>query len=425
MTTLRPERYSAIAIAMHWIIALLLLFQTGLGWALEDLPKGAVQFAGYQFHKSVGITILLLSVARLVVRLFKARPAQVRDGKAQMMLASVVHVLLYAVMIVGPLTGWIIVSTAKVRLQTMLFGTIPWPDLPVGQAFHEPAEFLHGALGTVGLALIVLHVAGALYHHFKREDVIGRMLPASIRSHGAIGIAGFAAIALGAGALLCGLFLSFPASKAVPSGVVATPSEGGSKEAAVEPSAASLEAPSQTAVASEAAESSAAKAAPWKLEKGGRLGFTAEYSGEAIKGSFSRWDATIVFDPGDLPGSSIRATIDLASVDSGDSQRDDMLRSESFFGIGAHPTAQFVSNSIRTVGEGRYVANGTLSLHGQRKPVSLRFMLKIDGDRAAASGSASLQRLSFGVGESEWSATDQLKDAVGVDFTLKAVRKMP
>lgn len=425
MTTLRPERYSAIAIALHWIIALLLLFQIGLGWALENLPKGAVQFAGYQFHKSVGITILLLSVARLVVRLFKARPAPVQDGKAQMMLASAVHVLLYAVMIVGPLTGWIIVSTAKVRLQTMLFGTIPWPDLPVGQAFHEPAEFLHGALGTVGLALIVLHVAGALYHHFKREDVIGRMLPASIRSHGAIGIAAFAAIALGAGALLCGLFLSFPASKAVPSGVVATPSDAVSKEAAVEPSAASLEAPSQTAVVSEAAESSAAKAAPWKLEKGGRLGFTAEYSGEAIKGSFSRWDATIVFDPEDLPGSSIRATIDLASVDSGDSQRDDMLRSESFFGIGAHPTAQFVSNSIRTVGEGRYVANGTLSLHGQRKPVSLRFMLKIDGDRAAASGSASLQRLSFGVGESEWSATDQLKDAVSVDFTLKAVRKMP
>lgn len=425
MTTLRPERYSAIAIALHWIIALLLLFQIGLGWALEDLPKGAVQFAGYQFHKSVGIMILLLSVARLVVRLFKARPAPVQDGKAQMMLASAVHVLLYAVMIVGPLTGWIIVSTAKVRLQTMLFGTIPWPDLPVGQAFHEPAEFLHGAPGTVGLALIVLHVAGALYHHFKREDVIGRMLPASIRSHGAIGIAGFAAIALGAGALLCGLFLSFPARKTVPSGVVATPSDAVSKEAAVEPSAASLEAPSQTAVASEAAESSAAKAAPWKLEKGGRLGFTAEYSGEAIKGSFSRWDATIVFDPEDLPGSSIRATIDLALVDSGDSQRDDMLRSESFFGIGAHPTAQFVSNSIRTVGEGRYVANGTLSLHGQRKPVSLRFMLKIDGDRAAASGSASLQRLSFGVGQSEWSATDQLKDAVGVDFTLKAVRKMP
>ena len=50
MTTLRPERYSALAIALHWAIALMLLFQIGLGWALEDLPKGVAQFAGYQFH---------------------------------------------------------------------------------------------------------------------------------------------------------------------------------------------------------------------------------------------------------------------------------------------------------------------------------------------------------------------------------------
>ncbi|KHS46765.1 YceI family protein [Novosphingobium subterraneum] len=422
MTTLRPERYSALAIILHWAIALLLLFQIGLGWALEDLPKGAVQFSGYQFHKSVGIAILLLSLARLVVRLFKARPAPVQDGKAQMLLASAVHVLLYAVMILGPLTGWIIVSTAKVRLQTMLFGKVPWPDLPVGQAFHEPAEVLHGALGTVGMALIVLHVAGALYHHFKREDVIGRMLPAAIRSHGAIGIAGFAAIALGAGALICGLFLSFSGNKspgAKPPGEVAS---GSAADVPIEEPSAS--ASSEPAVA-ESAAATAAKASPWKLEKGGRLGFAAEYSGEAINGSFSRWDATIVFDPEDLPGSSIRATIDLASVDSGDSQRDDMLRSDSFFAVGAHPKAQFVSTSIKEAGQGRYVANGTLSLHGQRKPMALRFALKISGDKATATGNATLQRLSFGVGEAEWSATDQLKDAVGVNFNIKATRQAP
>lgn len=422
MTTLRPVRYSGIAIALHWAIALLLLFQIGLGWALEDLPKGAVQFAGYQFHKSIGITILLLSLARLAVRLFRPRPAPVQDGKAQMLLASAVHVLLYAVMIVGPLTGWIIVSTAKVRLQTMLFGKVPWPDLPVGQGLHEPSEVLHGALGTVGIILIGLHVAGALYHHFKREDVIGRMLPAAVRSHGSIGIAGFAAIALGAGALICGLFLSFPPSSYV-TPEIPRPSASPMVEDGADDEPAEA-ATTESAVA-ELEGATVAKASPWKLEKGGRLGFTAEYSGEAIKGSFSRWDATIVFDPEDLQGSSIRASIDLASVDSGDSQRDDMLRSESFFGVGAHPTAQFVSSSIRVAGEGRYVASGMLSLHGQRKPVALRFSLKIDGDRATASGNATLQRLSFGVGEAEWSATDQLKDAVGVDFNLKAVRKAP
>lgn len=418
MTAISPTRYSAAAIALHWILALLLLFQVGLGGGLEHLPKGFAQFAGYQFHKSVGILILLLSLVRLGVRLVKARPAPVPDGKPQMFLASAVHVLLYAIMLGGPITGWVIVSTAKVKLQTMLFGVVPWPDLPVGQALHEPAEFMHGLLGPMTLGLVLLHVAGALYHHFKREDVIGRMLPAAIASRTAIGIAAAVAIVAGFLALSGGRGLVFAAPAAAPSAqassaeVIDDPLPAASaSEVAVEPSQGASEAAAM------------AKAAPWKLEKGGRLGFSAEYSGEAIKGSFGRWDAKIVFDPEDLAGSSIRATIDLASVESGDSQRDDMLRSDSFFGVGSNPSAQYVSTSIRETGAGRYVANGTLTLHGQRKPMTLRFSLKIDGDKATANGSATLQRLSFGVGEAEWSATDQLKDVVGVDFSFRATRQ--
>lgn len=418
MTAISPSRYSAAAIALHWILALLLLFQIGLGGGLEHLPKGVAQFAGYQFHKSVGILILLLSLARLGVRLTKARPAPVPDGKAQMMLASAVHVLLYAIMIGGPITGWIIVSTAKVRLQTMLFGVVPWPDLPVGQGLHEPAEALHGLLGPMTLGLVLLHVAGALYHHFKREDVIGRMLPAAIASWRAMGIAAVVAIIAGFLALSGGRGMTFSAPAAAPS-VQASASEVVDEGLPEASESEAVAAPSE--VASEVAES--AKAVPWKLDKGGRLGFTADYNGEAIKGSFGRWDARIVFDPEDLAGSSIRATIDLASVESGDGQRDDMLRSDSFFGVGANPSAQYVSTSIRETGAGRYVANGTLTLHGQRKPVALRFSLKIDGNKASATGSAALQRLSFGVGEAEWSATDELKDTVGVDFSFRATRQ--
>jgi polyisoprenoid-binding protein YceI len=324
-------------------------------------------------------------------------------------------------MILGPLTGWVIVSTAKVRLQTMLFGTVPWPDLPVSAALHDPAEGLHGLLAFVGLLLILLHVAGALYHHFKREDVIGRMMPAAIASHKAVGIAAAVAIVGGFLAMTVGRTMSFtPAAQTAP---VVEPSASDMSDieepAAVASDAAVAAEPS--AAASELAAS--AKARPWKLEKGGRLGFTAEYSGEAIRGTFNRWDAAIVFDPDDLPGSSIRVTIDLASVESGDGQRDDMLKGDSFFGAGAQPQARFVSSAIRKRGEGRYVANGTLALHGKSRPVAVNFTLKIDGDKATASGSTTLQRLAFGVGESEFSTTDQMKDAVGVDFTLKATRQ--
>ena len=419
MTDLRPARYSLAAVILHWSIAALLLLQIGLGWGLEDLPKGVAQFAGYQFHKSIGITILLLSLARVLVRLVRPRPAPVPASKPQMLLASGVHLLLYGVMILGPLTGWIIVSTAQVRLQTMLFGTIPWPDLPVGQALHEPAEGLHGLIGTVGFLLIVLHIAAALYHHFKREDVIGRMLPASIASHKAIGIAAAIAVLGGLGLMIAGRTMSF-ASSASPAAPIAAGSEAVAAPEATEAVAMPSEA-APSATASDVAIS--AKALPWTVEKGSRLGFTADYTGEAIRGTFTRWDAAIVFDPEDLPGSSIKVTVDLTSVESGDGQRDDMLKSDSFFGTGANPKAVFRSTSIRESGAGRYVAAGTLSLHGKARPLAVTFALKIDGDKATATGNASLQRLSFGVGEAEWSATDQLKDAVGVDFALKATRK--
>ncbi|MES2302063.1 MAG: cytochrome b, partial [Pseudomonadota bacterium] len=268
MTELRPARYSLAAIVLHWAIAALLLFQIGLGWALEDLPKGVAQFAGFQFHKSVGIAILLLSAARLAIRLLKARPAPVPASRPQMLLASGVHLLLYAVMILGPLTGWIIVSTAKIRLQTMLFGAIPWPDLPVGAALHEPAEGLHGLLGTVGFLLIVLHVAGALFHHFKREDVIGRMLPAAISSHKAIGIAAAVAVIAGLGVMIAGRSMSFGAAPvSLPSAEASSQPEALAPALASEPAALSSEV-APAALAS--ADSANVKASAWTLGKGGR-----------------------------------------------------------------------------------------------------------------------------------------------------------
>lgn len=419
MQRISPARYSATAIVLHWGIAALLLFQISLGWRLEDLPKGVTQFNGYQLHKSVGIAILLLSVLRVAVRFLKPHPAPVTGNAAAVLLAKAVHVLLYVVMIGGPLSGWIIVSTAKVRLQTMLFGVVPWPDLPVGAGLHEPAEGLHGLLGFVGFLLIVLHVAGALFHHFKRDDILARMMPGAVRSRRALHIAAAIVVAGAFLAMVFGKTMSLGASPpAAPeasapadeASIAALPEAAPSEVAVPEPSASAL------------AEDEAAKASAWKLDKGGKLDFTADYTGDAINGSFTRWDAAIRFSPEDLPGSSIRVTIDLASADTGDSQRDDMLKSDSFFNVVAHPKAVFTSSSIRQRGTGSYAAAGTLDLHGTKQPLTINFTLKIAGDKASASGQASLRRSSFGVGSAEWAGTDELKDPVGIAFSLKATR---
>lgn len=423
MQNLAPQRYSTMAIVLHWALAILLLFQLGLGWRMEDLPKGMAEFTAFQLHKSVGISILVLSFARLGIRWVFPRPAPVPGPAPAMFLARAVHALLYVVMIGGPLTGWILVSTSKIKLQTMLFGLVPWPHLPLGRGWHEPTEALHKLIAWLLAALFVLHVAGALRHHWLRSDVIGRMLPASLVSRSALNMA--AAAALLAGGLAFAAAWAWPFGEGQPAAQARPPAASLALAPSATPTAAasSEAAPSETASAVVSATSeAAAKATTWQVEPGGRLGFRAEYAGSPVEGAFTRWDAEIRFSPDDLPGSRIRVTIDLASVDTAEAQRDDMLRSSSFFDIGAHPRATFVSNSIRERGPGRYVANGTLTLHGRSQPVAVSFDLAIADDRATASGSARIQRTAFGVGSGEWAGTDQIADGVSINFRLRARR---
>lgn len=413
-----PSRYSAIAIVLHWALALLLLFQLALGWRMEDLPRGSGEtFAAFQLHKSIGISILLLSLARLGLRLVFPRPAPWPDSRLNMMLARGVHVLLYLVMIGGPLTGWILVSTSRTKVDTLLFGTVPWPHLPLGSAWHEPAEAGHAVLAWLLVGLFVLHVAGALRHHVLREDLLGRMLPARLASHGAL--------TAGAIAALAGTALAFAAGQWLPIGKAATatsPAIAPTQLASPAPTESTAPEASESA-SPEASESAASTAAvPWTVEPGGRLAFRADYSGSPVDGSFTRWDADIRFSPDDLEGSRVRVTIDLASADTADGERDAMLKGDSFFDTAAHPRATFVSSRIRERGPGKYAAAGTLTMHGVSRPVTLDFDLRIEDDRAMASGSARLSRTAFGVGSGEWAATDQIADGVSVNFRLKARR---
>ena len=163
--------------------------------------------------------------------------------------------------------------------------------------------------------------------------------------------------------------------------------------------------------------------ADWNITPGGRLGFTAQWNGDAVNGSFGRWIGKIRFSPDDLPNSTIRAEVDLASANTSDSQRDDMLQGSDFFNAAAHPKAVFNAASMRHSGGNRYRASGSLSMHGTSRPVSLDFTLDIKDDVARVSGSTRLNRTSFGVGSGEWAATDQIADGVAVNFAFSARKK--
>lgn len=180
------SRYSTVAILLHWLIAAAIIFQMALGWRMED-ANGPAGFAIFQLHKSIGITILLLSLARLGWKLIKPEIPPVPGRPAWEHLASrVVHTGFYVIMIGLPLTGWAIVSTSRTGIPTVLFGVAPWPHLPMlstlaapaKEAWHEASEFGHNALVYMTLALLFLHLGAVAKHQLiDRDMVLARMAP--------------------------------------------------------------------------------------------------------------------------------------------------------------------------------------------------------------------------------------------------------
>ncbi|NIJ09496.1 cytochrome b561 [Sphingomonas vulcanisoli] len=181
------RRYSLVAIAFHWLIALLILFNLYLGWSMDHWATGMSKFSIFQLHKSIGITVLALSVLRLLWRLtHKAPPFPATMQAWERTAASVTHWTFYALMIVLPFTGWIVVSASPLNIPTLLFKTVPLPhlgfvhDQPIGTrtAIDHGIGTTHLVLAYIFGALILIHIAAALKHQFiQRDGVLRRMLP--------------------------------------------------------------------------------------------------------------------------------------------------------------------------------------------------------------------------------------------------------
>jgi cytochrome b561 len=187
-TSIDRSRYSQVAIVLHWIIAALILVNLYLGFRMGFL-RGFAQFNVFQLHKSVGITILVFSVARLVWRLLNPPPGS-HHMKPWEKAAAGVHWGFYVIMIGMPLSGWIVVSTSRLDLPTMLYRLIPWPHFPIVHGLNVGTKAIinnasgatHLILAWSALALLALHIGAVVKHQFlDRNPVLGRMLPFSCR----------------------------------------------------------------------------------------------------------------------------------------------------------------------------------------------------------------------------------------------------
>lgn len=151
--------------------------------------------------------------------------------------------------------------------------------------------------------------------------------------------------------------------------------------------------------------------------------FTFEQAGANNTGRFGKYTADVTFSQDNLPASKIDVSIDITSLDTGDKERDDTLKSADLFNPAKFPKARFVSSKITATGPGRFEAQGKLTIRDQTKDIKLPITFQTRDEKGKQvgflTGRYTLKRLEYGVGQGEWKSLEWVKDDVLVTFSLK------
>jgi polyisoprenoid-binding protein YceI len=170
----------------------------------------------------------------------------------------------------------------------------------------------------------------------------------------------------------------------------------------------------------------AAAAAPVRYTldpAGSMLRFSFEQAGAANNGRFAKFTSDVTFSADNLPASKIDTTIDVTSLDTGDKERDDTLKSADLFDVAKFPKARFVSSKITLAGASRYEAQGKLTIRNVTKDLKLPLTFQTKEEKGKLvgymTGRVTIKRLEYGVGQGDWKSTEWVKDDVLVTFSLK------
>ena len=393
------QRWGALAQLLHWVVVWAILTQFLLADAADELPAGIGKLATLARHKSVGITILLLAVLRLLWKRYNRQhsPSLPADLKPyEVWLARLTHHGLYGLLLLLPLSGWMM-SSAK-NYPVSWFGLAVLPDLvSPSQTLFVLLKALHEILADLLVVLALVHVGAALVHHFvRRDDVVRRMLPFPRKAGARIAVMlAFVAV----GALL--LLRLMPGTGAASDGTAAG-----------------------TQTAAPAADAGANAASAWVTDaQRSTLEFVFTQSGAATTGHFSAFAADVDFTPGATPSGRLAVRIEMNSADTGDAGRNEQLGSTDLFNVASNPQATYDATAFTAEPDGSYRADGALTLRGVSVPVPLQLRFSTEGDEAVLQGSATLDRLAFGVGQGEWKSTEWIAAEVKVAFNVRLVKR--
>jgi cytochrome b561 len=172
------ERWGTVSQALHWLIVLLILVQGTIGLLMDDMRSGPDKIEVYALHKSIGLSVLALALLRLGWRLVAGSPRPVPGTpRWQRWAASASHGLLYVLLLVLPLSGWVLNSAAGFPLQWFSLFNLP-PLAAQDELLRAQAEAAHEWLFWLLCLVASVHAAAAFYHHlFLRDATLSRMLP--------------------------------------------------------------------------------------------------------------------------------------------------------------------------------------------------------------------------------------------------------
>lgn len=382
------DGYSGVARLLHWAVAGAIVLQYVLANLADSSESRFREFVLLANHKSVGITILCVALLRLLWRFVASAPNPLPMPAWQRTAAAISHGSLYALMLLMPLTGWLMSSASNVPVSW--FNLFQLPNLVgPGEDLAALFETTHETMAKILFFLALLHVVAALKHTlFDRDGALRRIASP-------VSLASFVMI------VAAGLFFLVPEIQA---------RDGASAE-----SQAADDEPDQ-ASANDAPP-------PWAIDyEASSIVFTAEQAGASFDGEWTDWSADIVFDATALESASFDVTVRVAGVATGDSDRDETLMDAEFFAASAHPTVRYQATDFEATANGGYVANGVLELKGGSHPVVLEFTVDEQPEGRVLEGQAGLDRLALGIGTGEWSDTAWIGQYVEVMVRVVASR---
>ncbi|MEM1273886.1 MAG: cytochrome b/b6 domain-containing protein [Pseudomonadota bacterium] len=392
------ERFGSVAKTLHWATALLILTLIPLGlvaknWPYDTSDALAIKAMLFSLHKTLGVATFFVAVVRILWAVVQPRPVALGTAHGwQAFMAEVVHYALYAALIIVPLSGWLH------HAATDGFAPIWWPFgqnlpfIPTSEPLAAALAQIHFAASFLLAGLIGLHIAGALKHHvIDRDPTLLRMLPGRRD-----------------------LEISVPTAPAPHSmapvfsatGIWALVIAGGI--------GLGLSAPRDTV----AAATLEAVPSGWQVQDG-TLGITVMQFSQPVAGSFGDWTAAIEFSEAAEDGvhGMVDVTIAIGTLTLGSVSA--QATGAEFLNADAFATAQFTGPIVAT--PTGYAVDGSFTLLETTLPLTLPFNLEIDGDTARASGTATIDRRDFGVGQA-YPDESSVGFAVEIAFDLTALR---